>query len=381
MNCPECGYERVPEGARFCPNCGGEMPAAPTPDARIAVTQDVGRVEGGRVTGVNVDQVTGDVTVESTVNQIEATVVQGDYVDRDVITNNILVLGDPHALDEIVRRLAAMQGVQEQPLQSLGTQAVPEHVGNQIAEVMAAQQEVAARGMPATPETLYELGRLAASRRDYDAALAYFRQATQADPEYGAAFKAIVWLQQSQAMHDIRARDYDAAIGRLADARTAAMHTDPLDPEALALRGYVAKTLAQVAEAREDLEGRQKYYGEAARFFEHVVQLNPEDAAANNGLGNVEYARGNLDAAIAAYSRAVELAPGYAEAHHDLALAFEAKIQAEPARAGEWCRRALRAWRRVYELAPDNPGFSAEEILAIGQRISWLKRQCGGDGP
>ena len=31
----------------------------------------------------------------------------------------------------------------------------------------------------------------------------------------------------------------DAAISRLADARTAATSTDPLDPQALALRGYI----------------------------------------------------------------------------------------------------------------------------------------------
>jgi len=381
MNCQKCGYDGVPQGARFCPECGQPIAGAAQPSAQITVTQDVGSVAGGEISGVDVGQVTGDVTVESTVNQIEATVVQGDFVDRDVITNNILVLGDPHALDEILRRLMAMQGVEGQPLPGLDALAVPEHVSDQIAEVMAAQKEVAARGVPATPQALYGLGRLAAYRRDYDAALGYFRQATQADPEYGDAFKAIVWLQQSRAMHDIQARDYDAAIGRLADARTASLHTDPLDREALALRGYVAKTLAQVAEARGDLDDRHKYYQEAARFFEHVVQLEPGDAAAHNGLGNVAYALGDLDTAIAAYRRAVELAPEYTAAHHDLALAFEAKMQADPAHADEWCQRALQAWQRAYELAPDDPGFSADTVLAIGQRVSRLKRECDQAGP
>jgi tetratricopeptide (TPR) repeat protein len=387
MNCQKCGYSGVPDGARFCPECGQPIAGAAQPGAQVTVMQDVGSVAGGEVSGVDVGQVTGDVTVESTVNQIEATVVRGDYVDRDVITNNILVLGDPHALDEILRRLMAMQGVEGQPLQSLDALAVPEHVGDglsavrQIAEVMAAQKEVAARGLPATPQALYSLGRLAVYRRDYDAALDYFRQAAQADPEYGDAFKAIVWLQQSRAMHDVQTRDYDAAIGRLADARTASLHTDPLDREALALRGYVAKTLAQVAEARGDLEDRRRYYQEAARFFEHVVQLELGDAAAHNGLGNVAYALGDLDTAIAAYRRAVKLAPGYTAAHHDLALVFEAKMQADPAHADEWCQRALQAWQRAYELAPDDPGFSADAVLAIGQRISRLRRECGQAGP
>ncbi|HUX75716.1 MAG TPA: hypothetical protein VMY40_03630 [Anaerolineae bacterium] len=103
------------------------------------------------------------------------------------------------------------------------------------------------------------------------------RGAPQANPEHGDAFRrmfvirAIVWLQQSRTMHDVQARDYDAglsadrAIGRLADARTAGLHTDPLDREALALRGYVAKTLAGPAQV---LPGGGAVF--RARLFEHV---------------------------------------------------------------------------------------------------------------
>jgi tetratricopeptide (TPR) repeat protein len=327
--------------------------------------------------GVDLDEVAGDVTVESTVNQIEATVVQGDYVDRDVITNNILVLGDPHALDEILQRLVVLQGLEGQPVQSLGARPVPEHVSAQIAEVMAAQKEVAARGVPATPQAAYKLGRLAAYRRDYEAALDYFRQATQADPEYVAAFKAIAGLQQGRAVGDIQARDTDAAVGKLAEARTAIQRTDPLDPEALALRGYIAKTMAQVAEARGQDEERREHYREAARYFRHVVGLEPGNAAAHNGLGNIEYALGNLDGAIVAYNRTIALAPGYTAAHHDLALVFEAKMEADPAHARQWCRKALQTWQTVYRLAPDDPIFSADDVLAIGQRISWFKQRCG----
>ena len=376
MKCPECGNDRVPEGARFCPACGAPASEPVGAGAHISAETDVGSVAGGRVTGVDVGHVTGDVTVESTVNQIEVHVVQGDYVDRDVIANNILVLNDPQALDEILRRLTAMQGVDRQPLQRLDALAVPQHVDRQIEELMGAQREVAARGVPATPQSLYHLGRLAAYRRDYDAALGYFRQATQADPYYTDAFKAIVWLQQSRAAA-IVARDPDAAIERLADARMAALHTDPLDPEALALRGYVAKDLAQVAEGRGKLEARHRYYQEAARFFEHVVRLEPENPSAHNGLGNVEYALGNLDTAIAAYRRAIELAPRYTAAHHDLALAFRAKMQAEPAQAGRWWQEAIQALQRAYELAPDDSMFSAQDVLTIGQHLSWLRGQCG----
>ncbi len=155
-------------------------------------------------------------------------------------------------------------------------------------------------------------------------------------------------VQQIRAVHDLQAGDEDAALAKLAEAREAAMRTDPLDPQALAVRGYIAKTLAQVAQARGNLAEKGAYYQEAARFFEHVVQKDPDNASAHNGLGNVAYGMGDLDRAIAAYKRAIELAPAYRAAHHDLALALEAKVWADPANARAWCQQAFEAWHLAY---------------------------------
>jgi tetratricopeptide (TPR) repeat protein len=217
---------------------------------------------------------------------------------------------------------------------------------------------------------------LAAYDRDYEAALAYFRQAKQADPEYADAFEAIAWLQQARARDDFILReDYDAAAARLVEAREAAMHTDPVDASMLALRGYIAGTLAQLAEARKDQADREKYHLEAARLFEQATQLDPDDPSAQNGLGNALAHTGNLDGAIAAYRRAIALQPSYASAHHDLALAYEDKMRADPAHAAEWRQKALDTWRKAYELAPEDSGFSADYIVTIGRRIRWLEGQ------
>ncbi len=154
------------------------------------------------------------------------------------------------------------------------------------------------------------------------------------------------------------------------------MHTDPLGPSALTQRGYIAKTLAQVADAMNDHASKQKYYEEAARLFRHVAQQEPDNAGAHNGLGNIEHALGNTDAAIASYKRAIDLLPTYTAAHNDLALAFEDKMESDPTHKEEWCIRAVQEWQRTYELAPEDPGFSADNILKIGQRITWLQQQC-----
>jgi tetratricopeptide (TPR) repeat protein len=326
-------------------------------------------------------QVSGDfvgrdkVTVESVLNLFAEKNIQGDYVDRRTITNQVLILG-PEGLEAISRWLAEQHGLGRATLTQPGGPAAPPEVSRQIEEVSAAQKEATARGVPLTPQAAYRLGFLAAYRRDYEGALDYFRQATVADPFYDDAFGAIAWLQQSRAMDDIQRQDYEAAMGKLAEARTAAGHTDPLDARALSQRGYIAKTLAQIAELRGDAVGREQFYAEAARFFEHVAQEDPEDASAQNGLGNVQYALGHLDAAIDAYCRAVELQPAYTAAHHDLAIAYEARMKADPAHSTDWCQKALAAWREAYELAPNDPGFSADQVLWMGQRIAWLKRQC-----
>src|ERR671932_1929661 len=64
ITCPRCGYKDLPEKAHFCPGCGTAILAAPKqPAAQIEVTQEVGSVEGGQVTGVDLGQVLGDVNI------------------------------------------------------------------------------------------------------------------------------------------------------------------------------------------------------------------------------------------------------------------------------------------------------------------------------
>lgn len=75
MDCPTCGYDRVPEEARFCPNCSAVISKVPKSSAQITVVQDIDRVEGGAVTGVEISRVEGEVTIE-TINNNIGTLVQ-----------------------------------------------------------------------------------------------------------------------------------------------------------------------------------------------------------------------------------------------------------------------------------------------------------------
>jgi tetratricopeptide (TPR) repeat protein len=55
--CPHCGYSGIHAGSRFCRNCGRLLPTATSSAPQISVNQEVGRVEGGKVVGVEMEQV------------------------------------------------------------------------------------------------------------------------------------------------------------------------------------------------------------------------------------------------------------------------------------------------------------------------------------
>ncbi len=230
-----------------------------------------------------------------------------------------------------------------------------------------------------TAEMLYNQGMLALDKRDYSAALTYLNQAIKQDPTYKQAYMSIAGLQQSLAVNELDRKSLDDAANRLTAAKTAVdalIKLDPLDIEALSLRGYIFKTMAQVDEASGNAADRKANYAEAARMFEHVVKLQPDDPSAYNGLGNIYYVAGNLEQAITAYQQAIELNPDYTAAHHDLALVYKARMKSESAQAAQWCEKALKCWEKAYSLAPDDPGFTSDMVVAIGQEIARLKQEC-----
>jgi len=257
---------------------------------------------------------------------------------------------------------------------------------------------------------LYYLGRDAYYGRRYDLALDYFAQATAADPGLADAYEMICHIQQSLAMRDINQQNYDAAELKLIRAQEAARQTDPRDAQAVALRGFVFKSLAQVAEGRgrharaaaeevgklgrverareldamaeRFVQEAMEQYAEAERTFDRALRLDPDDAAAQLGMGNVLYARRKLDEAYAACSRAIELMPNFTSAHHDLALVCEAQMKTDAKHADDWCRRALAAWWRTYQLMQGDAAYAADyATTTVLPRWAWLMEQCGPEQP
>jgi len=90
----------------------------------------------------------------------------------------------------------------------------------------------------------------------------------------------------------------------------------------------------------------QQQYLRAEQLYRMATEADPEYSLAFFDLGNVLDELRRLPEAVAAYQRAVVLAPRYADAHYNLALALE--------RTGER-RRALRHWLQYLKLDAKGP--------------------------
>ena len=130
-----------------------------------------------------------------------------------------------------------------------------------------------------------------------------------------------------------RARDRAAAgdDAGLADALRGALRVDPRHPGAL--------------HALAELCHRRGADAEAAGLMQRLVALRPGDAALRNDLGNLLLATGNLSGAVVAYRGPLDLAPDFAEAQFNLAVAL--------ARGGR-ARESLALLEGVCERAPED---------------------------
>ena len=133
--------------------------------------------------------------------------------------------------------------------------------------------------------------------------------------------------------------------GRLADAKalyTRILAKQPKHPDALHFMGLLACQIGQseagIALMRESIAAHAStiYYnnlGNALRdahklddavvAYRRAVELEPGYADAHNNLGNALRERGDAASALASCARAIELKPGYAEAYNNLGNALK----------------------------------------------------------
>ena len=94
------------------------------------------------------------------------------------------------------------------------------------------------------------------------------------------------------------------------------------------------------------LHYHQKHYARAEQLYRSATESDPSYVLAFFDLGNVLDELERPEESIQAYRRAIFLAPGYADAHYNVALAYERK--------GER-RRALAHWQVYVRLDKSGP--------------------------
>jgi tetratricopeptide (TPR) repeat protein len=134
--------------------------------------------------------------------------------------------------------------------------------------------------------------------------------------------------EQNQALSFLD-RDKPKAIG-LIDENLAkinqALKSFPNDLDLLVLAGYAAKNVYVSSKGILPPETRKTYLASARSSFEQALKLDPKDASAVNGMGNVLFYERRFDEAIRYHEQAISLANGkYDYAEHDLNMVRQVK--------------------------------------------------------
>jgi tetratricopeptide (TPR) repeat protein len=135
---------------------------------------------------------------------------------------------------------------------------------------------------------------------------------------------------------------------------------------------YIYKTLSQTYDSAGSPERAREYADLAASVFERAFagdaekRYSPSDrASAFNGLGNIYYQRGDFDQAIKLSLAAVQLAPDYAYAWHDLFGALVARAQ-----RGDVDLPAMHnAIEQLQRTGAGQPGLDARYLAQLAEHL------------
>ena len=184
-----------------------------------------------------------------------------------------------------------------------------------------------------------------------------YAMALQAYELYGeaiAAYRRAAALDGRDWRWPYYAGTAQAALGRHAAAARSFREALALRPDSLAAK--IRRAEALLAEER---------LAESRQLFEETTRAVPASAAAHYGLGRAYDAAGQTEAALGAYLRAAELAPGAGAVRYALALAYQRLGRQADA------ERHFKAAGGGGREAPSIPDPQMAELLAIRRDKHW----------
>jgi Tfp pilus assembly protein PilF len=181
---------------------------------------------------------------------------------------------------------------------------------------------------PDLPEAHNGLGVVARARDDLPAARARFERAVRLEPDFAEGHANL--------------GETLLAMGRTGAAEAELRAALKVDPDLADARQNLARALLARALAAEG-DARREPWRQARRELLHLLESEPERAAAHHDLAFVDYTDGRFDRAAAGYRRAAELDARSHEALHGLCISL--------VRLGR-CAEGARACERCLEVAP-----------------------------
>ncbi len=239
--------------------------------------------------------------------------------------------------------------------------------------------DLLARAIEADPNFVvaqYMLGAIHQALGNRWKAAAQFRAATQLDPAYPEAYKALgdLFLTAPRRLFDQAVEAYGKAIDLrpfyaeahvgLGDARAAKGDVDG------AITAYQKALVFNPANARVFMSLGKIYYGEKGLYYEAVnaykraIDLDSTSVDARMGLGEVYEDKGLYKEAIGEYRRVVELDGKHTGAMYNLAAVYE---KVDP-------REAIAQWERYIALASQLPS-EKDWVDVARQHLRKLKNQ------
>jgi tetratricopeptide (TPR) repeat protein len=316
--------------------------------------------------------------IETAATTIHAAVMAGRHLTADHVLQVMRELGNTRAVDRLVKVAGTKLGASEKNFKAVVGDPPDVAVLQQAAALAEARESIADAGARLSPESEFQLGRLAALRRDYDVAERHLRRAVDLNPKSSEALESLLWLTQARAMHEVQQQNGAAALLRLREADRLGRRLKNQDIDTM--RGYIRKTLAQVAQLAGDKREERKCLKRAALQFDRVLVRSPSNASALNGRANVKHLLGDLAGAKIDYLKAIRSEPNYAAPHHDVALLLEECAKLRPGRKSRFLAQALDHWTTCRTLAKEDPLFSNQDIARIGGRIRSLRASLKGGG-
>jgi Tfp pilus assembly protein PilF len=180
---------------------------------------------------------------------------------------------------------------------------------------------------PDLPEALNGLGVVARTRGDLPAARVRFERAVRIAPDFAEGHANLGETLLAQERPEAAEAELRAALR--------------IDPDLADARQNLARALIGRGLASD--AARRRHWPRARRELLHLLETDPQRAAAHHDLAFLDYSEGRFSEAEAGYGRAAALAPRSHEAHHGQCIAL--------VRLGR-CGEAIRACERCLELAP-----------------------------